>query len=471
MSQEYTPVVWVDETATTQGTTINKERLDQMQTAHHYADGFEEVDTVPLADPLVDYHKVVYCTADSAFYRWDGSQWTKDVDDTTKALLEAHEADHSNPHAVTKAQVGLGNADNTSDADKPISTATAQALAGKLGTAQLVTDWEPVPDNQHIPSEKLVKDGLASLEADVGAIEGKIPAAASSSNQLADKDFVNSSISTSTANFLGTYDAVTGLGFTQAEVDAFTDPPDSTTQAQVGARIGTAVASAGKTATSNDYVFISVNQSTTLDNDWFWRFKYNGSSWVYEFTLNNSSFTADQWAAISSGITSAKVTGYDAHLASTANPHQVTKAQVGLGSVANYAQDNNPTQGSDNYVKSGGVFTALAGKQDTLVSGTNIKSINGTSLLGSGNMVLLDLQKKTATLTVSGWSNNTQTVNITGLAADDDVIITPDPASWEAWGTAGIRATSQAAGSLTFACSSTPAADVVANLIVGRFSA
>ena len=132
MSQEYTPVDWVDETTSQQGTLINAERLDQMQTAHHYADGFEEVDAIPTEDPGVDYHKVVYCTADTTFYRWDGTQWTADIDDDTKRLLEEHEADHSNPHAVTKAQVGLGNADNTADLDKPVSTATAAALAGKV---------------------------------------------------------------------------------------------------------------------------------------------------------------------------------------------------------------------------------------------------------------------------------------------------------------------------------------------------
>lgn len=34
-----------------------------------------------------------------------------------------------NPHGVTKAQVGLGDADNTSDANKPVSTAQAVAIA------------------------------------------------------------------------------------------------------------------------------------------------------------------------------------------------------------------------------------------------------------------------------------------------------------------------------------------------------
>lgn len=40
-----------------------------------------------------------------------------------------HLANKSNPHSVTQAQVGLGNASNTSDADKPVSTAQAAAIA------------------------------------------------------------------------------------------------------------------------------------------------------------------------------------------------------------------------------------------------------------------------------------------------------------------------------------------------------
>lgn len=37
-------------------------------------------------------------------------------------------ADFENPHQVTKEQIGLGNVDNTSDADKPISSAVQEAL-------------------------------------------------------------------------------------------------------------------------------------------------------------------------------------------------------------------------------------------------------------------------------------------------------------------------------------------------------
>ena len=51
--------------------------------------------------------------------------------------ISNHIADKSNPHEVTKAQVGLGNVDNTSDLDKPISTATQSALNLKVNTADL----------------------------------------------------------------------------------------------------------------------------------------------------------------------------------------------------------------------------------------------------------------------------------------------------------------------------------------------
>jgi hypothetical protein len=65
-------------------------------------------------------------------------------DAVTQVVFDAHTGNTSNPHVVTKAQIGLGNADNTSDANKPISAATQTALdakadlvAGKVQSAQL----------------------------------------------------------------------------------------------------------------------------------------------------------------------------------------------------------------------------------------------------------------------------------------------------------------------------------------------
>lgn len=53
------------------------------------------------------------------------------------------------PAGLTKAAVGLGNVDNTSDANKPVSTAQATALAGKAGAGgglTGVTVWNAVGD-------------------------------------------------------------------------------------------------------------------------------------------------------------------------------------------------------------------------------------------------------------------------------------------------------------------------------------
>lgn len=51
------------------------------------------------------------------------------------STLSTHTSNTSNPHSVTKAQVGLGSCDNTSDADKPVSDATVTALSAKAPLA------------------------------------------------------------------------------------------------------------------------------------------------------------------------------------------------------------------------------------------------------------------------------------------------------------------------------------------------
>lgn len=56
---------------------------------------------------------------------------TSDIN-AVQTNLETHINNKSNPHKVTKYQVGLGNVDNTSDANKPISNATQTALNGKF---------------------------------------------------------------------------------------------------------------------------------------------------------------------------------------------------------------------------------------------------------------------------------------------------------------------------------------------------
>lgn len=66
------------------------------------------------------------------------------------------------------------------------------------------------------------------------------------------------------------------------------------------------------------------------------------------------------------------------HVNDTNNPHSVTKAQVGLGNVDNTSDVNKPI--------STATQDALDTKQATLVSGENIKTLNGRDLLGSGDI-------------------------------------------------------------------------------------
>ena len=103
----------------------------------------------------------------------------------------------------------------------------------------------------------------------INTINSKIPSQASPTNQLADKEFVNSSIANDAATFQGTFETVNDLPTTNVK--------------------------------NNDYAFIV--SVTSEGNPEYKRYKYNGTQWIEEFTLNNSSFTANQWAAINSGIT------------------------------------------------------------------------------------------------------------------------------------------------------------------------
>lgn len=174
-----------------------------------------------------------------------------------------------------------------------------------------------------------VSGDVTSLSGRVTTIEGKIPASASSSNQLADKNFVNSSISTNTANFLGTYTSL-------ADIEAIQNP------------------------TNNDYAFLQTTDSA--GNNVFDRYKYNASSqqWLFEYELNNSSFTAEQWATINSGLTSSSITdainALDvAQVGGTGKYIQSILESNGKISAVEVTMDSTPTASSTKACTSGGV--------------------------------------------------------------------------------------------------------------------
>ena len=133
-----------------------------------------------------------------------------------------------------------------------------------------------------------------------------VPAQASVNNQLADKDFVNSSISTATATYRGNFNVVTDLNlhYDSSHID-----------------IGNALDNEISIADNNDYSFVKIPTSDTTPTEIFAveRYKYNGTNWLYEYTLNNSGYTAEQWASINSGITDTKVTQYDGYATSKQN--------------------------------------------------------------------------------------------------------------------------------------------------------
>ena len=130
---------------------------------------------------------------------------------------------------------------------------------------------------------------------DIDAIEEKIPAAASAQNKLVDQNLMNSSIATATATYRGAYNLVSDLSLTIAATHE---------------QVATALAGAIATADNNDYCFVQipVDDATPTVIARVDRYKFDGTAWSYEFSLNNSGFTQAQWDALNSGITSGLVT-------------------------------------------------------------------------------------------------------------------------------------------------------------------
>ncbi len=109
---------------------------------------------------------------------------------------------------------------------------------------------------------------LKGLKSNVEGINDKIPVQATKDNKLADKDFVNSSIATSTATFQGTFSSLEELQKVTADI--------------------------------NDYANVITIEN---DNTFYNRYTHDGKNWIFNFKINTTTFTAEQWKAINSGIT------------------------------------------------------------------------------------------------------------------------------------------------------------------------
>lgn len=173
--------------------------------------------------------------------------------------------------------VGEFTANQSTDTTINITVPTQASDIGAMPDTTTITDLTTTAQLNALNSGATTTNigQITTNENDISDINDKIPSQASSSNQLADKNFVNSSIATNTANFIGTFNSV-------ADLEAYSG-----------------------TLTNNDYAFVQTTDSA--GNTLYDRYKWNGSEWLFEYELNNSSFTASQWATINSGATSSDV--------------------------------------------------------------------------------------------------------------------------------------------------------------------
>ena len=212
--------------------------------------------------------------------------------------------DNINNNAVTADKIAQNAVTTVKIADNAITPAKVSNDTYEIsirGTAAYASDVAPNSDLvDKLDAKEDKSNKVQSMNSSSTGLTTEYPSA------QAVVDFVNSSIATNTANFLGNKDIVTDLGLT----------PSATNQ-EIAAALGTYVWPSGVTPTNNDYVFVTVDYPTSTGVDEYRRFKYNGSGWQYEYTLNNSSFTQAQWNTINSGLSATDKTNYDGHLANT----------------------------------------------------------------------------------------------------------------------------------------------------------
>jgi hypothetical protein len=252
-------------------------------------------------------------TSDKQKYIWNGTAWVSETAqgttytegtgiDISGNVISADFTAVATAAQGTLADTALQPNDNISELTNDAGYITNSALSGYVPTSRTVngkaltsnitldfTDVGALSSSTTIndltttAQQAALNSGatttnigqIATNTSAISTINGKIPSQASSSNQLADKAFVNSSIATSTATFRGTFGSV-------AELEAYTGPKDD-----------------------NDYAFVTGTDAE--GNTYYDRYKYNGTAWVFEYRLNNSSFTSAQWAAINSGATSTNI--------------------------------------------------------------------------------------------------------------------------------------------------------------------
>lgn len=304
---------------------------------------------------------------------------------TTTGTLESGAAtftgniDASNKTVTASTFIGNVTGDVTGNAT---TATTAQDYAN---TGTIKTALEGKAPTNHASSDTTYGQGTSSQYGHVKVDSSMSVDSANPVQNSTIVNFVNSSIGTSTANFLGTYYAGSHDPVEANDLEIPQNDIDTKTEEQLNSliitKLGTKIANPG----NNDYVFVAINFSATVDVDEYRRFKYSAPpgqaviGWLYEYTLNNSSFTQAQWDSINSLITN-----------TTSNPHvgvDVKDINSHLGNSVIHVPTSSDTAGTKVLVNGGDGGQATWGA---------LKTINSNSLIGSGDLQLVPL------LTTSG---------------------------------------------------------------------
>ena len=72
----------------------------------------------------------------------------------------------------------------------------------------------------------------------------------------------------------------------------------------------------------------------------------------------------------------------------------------------------------------------------------------------------------TVTLPAAGWSDNMQTVSVSGATATNVKVVSPAYASVDEYAACGVKAAAEGAGTITFACTTVPENDLMVNVAI-----
>lgn len=287
-------------------------------------------------------------------------------------------SDLNNPHSTTKSQVGLGNADNTSDINKPVSTAQGAAIADALASANNYTDVK------------------------VADIVNSAPSTLDTLKELADALGDDPNFATTTATALGNRlrvdTASQGLNTTQknnAKTNIDLQNVDNTSD--VNKPVSTAQAAADSAIQSNldSHISNTSNPHTTTKA---------------QVGLGNVDNTSDTNKPVSTAQAAADAviqSDLNIHKADGANPHSTTKTQVGLSNVDNTSDLNKPistaTQSALD-LKAPIASPTLTGvpAAPTASVGTNTTQLATTAFVNAA--------------VAAGWQVGTVTTNSSGIA-------------------------------------------------------